>query len=652
VPDQQTGSAAEFDDFIRRKRMKRLAEFLKSAERTSNLSRQDRLRIVEQALLLLEMNYVHLPLKQAMHAINPIQRLKLLKYRLETKPKDLEPIMRFHNRMLDIFASLRDVHTAYFLPTPFADQVAFLPFLVEQYFESDGKGGRAEKFLITRVMDQILEKSAATGAAAFERGVEVLYWNGVPIGRSIELNGENQAGSNPEARVARGLDNLTVRPLDTSLPPDEKWVDITYQTKAGKVSSMKLEWLVYDKAGQRRAAKSTEKKRAAIDVKKAKINEFKKQFFARARPVRVKDEFKDNFYYETRTVGGHDFGYIRLFSFDVTDKREIINGFVNEVRRVITDKQFPQEGLIIDVRGNPGGTIRAGERLLQLFTPRRIKPEPFQFINTPLNLEICRKAQKRKDLFRWADSIAESVKTGAPYSTGFPLQPEAWCNEIGQVYYGPVILITDALSYSTTDIFAAGFQDHAIGEILGTSDNTGAGGANMWYYQDLIDALGTGARTRFKSLPGDTAFQLAMRRSVRVGPHEGRPLEELGVTPDHRYFMTKNDLMHNNGSLVRQAARLLQTKPTYELSVRAVKGGVRALRISASSTVRASDRRRQIKRVDVFLNGGPFKSLSAAKGILRPTTVTLGKSPKFDWLVQAVDRDNNLVASARRHRSI
>src|SRR5205823_7290474 len=111
-----------------------------------------------------------------------------------------------------------------------------------------------------------------------------------------------------------------------------------------------------------------------------------------------------------------------------------------------------------------------------------------------------------------------------------------------QVYYGPVILITDALSYSTTDIFAAGFQDHKIGEILGTSDNTGAGGANMWYYQDLIDALGKGAGTRFKPLPRDTTFQLAMRRSVRVGDREGRPLEELGIAPDFRHYMTKTDL--------------------------------------------------------------------------------------------------------------
>src|SRR5439155_11785706 len=152
----------------------------------------------------------------------------------------------------------------------------------------------------------------------------------------------------------------------------------------------------------------------------------------------------------SKKPGHKKVGYIRLFSFNVDD--QVV--FVNEVKKIITNPDFPQEGLIIDVRGNGGGKIRAGERLLQLFTPQRIKPELFEFINTPLNLDICRLAPKQWNLARWADSIAESVVTGATYSSGFPLNSEQSCNDIGQVYYGPVILITDALSYSTTDIFA------------------------------------------------------------------------------------------------------------------------------------------------------------------------------------------------------
>lgn len=625
-----------------------LAKFLKSIERQCGLSRRDRLRIIDQALLLLEMNYVHLPLKQAMHAINPIQRLKLLKFRLETKGSEMESGMQFHKRLLEIFASLRDLHTLYLLPTPFRDHIAFLPFLIEQYFEPDGKGRRAEKFLISRVLDQVLESAsaAASGAAFFRPGVEVLYWNGVPIRRAIEINGESQAGSNTEARFARGVDNLTVRPLDTSLPPDEKWVDITYQTAEGETLTLQLEWLVYNAGDKPLATKSTRKKRAAIDIKKTKINQLKRKFFA-PRDVRVQKGFEDIFYGEIRSVGGRDFGYIRLFSFDVEDPE----AFVDEFRRVITADDFPHEGLIIDVRGNPGGKIRAGERLLQLFTPRHVKPELFEFINSSLNLEICRRAPKRWNLARWVDSISEAVVTGATYSLGFPLNSEESCNDIGQVYYGPVILITDALSYSTTDMFAAGFQDNEAGEILGTSDNTGAGGANVWWYEDLINAVGKRQKSLFKPLPRDAELMLAMRRSIRVGQRDGRPLEELGIAPDHRHYMTRRDLMNRNVDLVRRAARILETKPVYLLSAKPVNGQKHVLNVAASSKVRPRDRGKKISRVDISVNGRPYKSLNARNGTLQHTRVSLARAGgKIDWSVQAFDHENNLVAARRRHR--
>src|SRR5882762_9204612 len=153
-----------------------LSKFFETIKQKCNLSRRDRLRIVQQALLLLEMNYVHLPLKRAMHAIDPIQRLRLLNFRLmEAKDSDLQNGMLFHRRMLEIFASTRDLHTIYLLPTPFRDQIAFLPFLIEQYFEQNGK---VEKFLVSRVVSEYLQRTPSSGREVelFEPGVEVLYW--------------------------------------------------------------------------------------------------------------------------------------------------------------------------------------------------------------------------------------------------------------------------------------------------------------------------------------------------------------------------------------------------------------------------------------------------------------------------------------------
>jgi len=528
------------------------------------------------------------------------------------------------------------------LPVPFKSHTAFLPFLIEQYFEPQGRR-LVDRFLITRVVDEFIPARAAAQWAEFKPGVEVLYWNGIPIRRAIEINGESQAGSNPEARFARGLDNLTIRPLEISLPPDEKWVEITYRSSRGKPLTVKLEWLVYSSDEKPLSIQTTKKRRAAIDIKKTKINQLKKKFFS-SPDVHVRRRFADNFYVETRKVAGRELGYLRLFSFDVDASDDL----VNEIKRVITDPTFPAQGLIIDVRGNGGGKIRAGERILQFFTPRRIKPELFEFINSALNLEIC----QRDPRFRpWAASIAEAVVTGATYSLGFPVTSEQDCNDAGQLYYGPVILITDALSYSTTDMFAAGFQDNEVGDVLGTSDNTGAGGANVWSYEDLTKAVGKASKARFKPLPRKADLAIAMRRSIRVGHREGRPLEELGIAPDYRHYMTKCDLMNNNVDLLTRAAHLLAEKPLYSLSVQPTKGKNRGLRIAASSRVRPRDRKSRISHVDVFVNGRPHSTLTARNGAVRGATVLLDKSATgVDWLVQAFDHDNRLVASSRRHR--
>jgi len=439
-----------------------------------------------------------------------------------------------------------------------------------------------------------------------------------------------------------------VLPTGSSIK-DEIWVNVTYRSRDGQLFTLTQEWLVYETDGGTRqlASQTTRKKRAAIDIKKTKINHLRRTLFA-PRNVSIRKSLRQKMYAETRSAEGREFGYIRLFSFDVDDPDE----FVKDFAEVITSDGFPQEGLIIDVRGNPGGKIRAGERLLQLFTPRRVSPELFEFLNTPLNLEICRLAPERWNVLRWADSIAESVVTGATYSSGFPLNSEASCNDMGQRYYGPVILITDALSYSTTDMFAAGFQDNQIGEVLGTSDNTGAGGANVWWYDDLVKAVKDSPQSPFKPLPRGADMALALRRSIRVGRHAGRPLEELGIVPDQRHYMTSKDLLGSNEDLIRRAARILISKPVYLLRVKPFEreDGTRGIVVTAQSKVTPPDAKKNISRVDVYVNGRPIRSLDATRGALQAKRLILGESrnAKINLLLEARDAANNLVAVYQR----
>src|SRR5690606_665433 len=55
---------------------------------------------------------------------------------------------------------------------------------------------------------------------------------------------------------------------------------------------------------------------------------------------------------------GPEYGYLRIFTFNVPDADVFIDEFVRLVRLL------PDRGLIIDIRGNGGGLITAAEGLL------------------------------------------------------------------------------------------------------------------------------------------------------------------------------------------------------------------------------------------------------------------------------------------------
>jgi cytosine/adenosine deaminase-related metal-dependent hydrolase len=592
------------------------------------LSLADRRQIVDQALVLLEKTYVHLPLKRAMHAIDPIQRLRLLQYALEQQSEeDLPPEMEFHNEMTDIFTSARDLHTNYLLPRPFQDKTAFLPFLVEEYFE----GGEAH-YLVSKIVGE-------AGPPPFKEGVEVLYWNGVPIHRAVDLNAALQAGSNPAARHARGLDSLTIRPLLRVLPPDEEWVTVRYRSPEGEEGEATFKWLVFSPqtgaegidpdappGGHAGAAF------LGFDLQTDAIHQVKKVLFApqaiqaaqqvaaaqvalAAPPQGMETTMPTVFRAREAPTSRGAFGYVRIFTFNVTDAEAFVQEFVRLARLL------PQNGLIVDVRGNGGGLIHAAERLLQVLTPHPIEPEPAQFINSPLMLDICRRHAPSPlwadlNLEPWIESIAQAVQTGATYSRGFPITPRPWCNDVGQQYYGPVVLITDALCYSATDIFVAGFQDHDVGPILGAHGNTGAGGANVWTHSllqvlmnDPADPYTPRPGSPFQPLPQGGSMRVAVRRTLRVGERAGVPVEDLGVVPDQIHPMTRRDLLEGNQDLIEQAGELLAGRPAYSLSL-AVEG-------VAGNTLTATATTRNISRLDLFLGGRPQGSLDVSDGARR-----------------------------------
>jgi hypothetical protein len=579
-----------------------LHDFLPSA---GNLTLSERRLLVDQALVLMEQNYAHLPLKMAMHAVNPVQKLRLLKTRLERfTPATMGPEWMFHAEMSEIFHSVRDLHTNYLLPAPFNGRIAYLPFLIEEYLANDGP-----HFVVAHV-------TQGFSAPGFGPGAEVTQWAGMPIERAVEVNASRFAGSNAAARRARGVESLTIRSLRIHLPPNEEFVTVGYKGTDGVVRELRQDWLVVQNLPPMATGDAPDSHAAvqgldlgADEVARARRMLFAPQTLGEGQAAagaalsngEVPSTMPGVFRARTVSTPHGNFGHLRIHTFSVPDP----DAFVQEFIRLA--ELLPQDGLILDVRGNGGGHIHASEFTLQTLTPRRIVPEPVQFINTPLNLRICRKHKDNPagiDLGPWVDSMAQAVETGAAFSAAFPITPEDGANSIGQRYHGPVVLITDARCYSATDIFAAGFQDHGIGLVIGVDDNTGAGGANVWTHEllkQLLEVPAPDTGSPYKALPKQAGMRVSIRRTLRVGKRSGTPVEDLGVVPDVRYRLTRADVLSGNADLMVAATRILTGMPVRRLGVTATRLPGNRLRLVLQAA--------NVDRADVYVDGRPRTSL-------------------------------------------
>jgi hypothetical protein len=462
-----------------------------------------------------------------------------------------------------------------------------------------------EAYVVTRLMSP--ERWGEPINPSFQVGAIVTHWNGTPIGRVVAANADREAGSNPAARRAQGLSALTIRWLGQSLLPDEDWVEIRYLPEPDtEAKEIRFEWKVFQRQqGKGGAAAATAITRAqrknigavGMDAKGEAERQIRRHLFneGRKQTPRLKHFGEDlhsvpKWAQDVFPASGNVptssgvFAYVRIATFNVEDDKKYINEFIRIVSKLC------QNGLILDVRGNGGGLIYFGERMLQLLTPRAIDPARFSFLNSARTQVLT----ARHEFIRaWRDSIAQWVETGAEYSQGFPLLPLSRYNEIGQKYQGPVVLITDALCYSTTDIFAAGFQDHKIGVVLGVDETTGAGGANVWDYS-LIAELVDDPQHFPQQPPGSASLRFAVRRVTRVGQNSGVLLEDLGVKVDEIHKMTRQDLLKRNVDLIEHAGRILARTEVQRLT--AERETSRQVRIEYQN----------LDRIDAYLDDRPM----------------------------------------------
>lgn len=590
------GKALDLPDL----RVQAIRDFLESAEQ-HRTSPTDRQTILDQALLMFDHLYPHMPFKADIyHFTHPSDYL-----RQEIQPSlaSLSEI-DFHTGVIAAFSLVRDAHTLYGLPSPFRGAVAFLPFQIRPFL--DKKAGW--RFIVTSVMETL-------GDQFFNPGTEIVGWGELDALAHVERTATHLPGGNYFANITRGSIHSTLRPLTfVQVPFPDELPDATLRYRApegGEIRAIRIPWAVATGLGSsagfpkgafsvspaaamaKSCGKVLHRRDEMRDRVQANLPEDPNQFST------IPEMFDFRYTGSAPKKGSVDlanladkdqpdarFGYLRIKAFsDGSSAPGSTDRIVKEFQRIVTlmDRVAP-DGLLIDIRGNPGGDVQAAERMLQMLTPRPIEPARFHLANTMTVLDILRSleisgeqmstedaiklSEARSELEAWiGDADQPPLPAGSPLTTGKPLTDPDGANEIGQVYHGRgVALIIDSLTYSAADIFAAGFQDHGAGILLGTSLVTGGGGANVWSHEDLVNKLGPKPGIPLATLPGDVSMSLAIRRSSRVGPSEGQPIEDQGVTADVFYWTESvEDLVAGSPGILRRASKELSRQTAYRV---------------------------------------------------------------------------------------
>ncbi len=581
------------------------------------LTRAERVRLIDGIETVIDGVYTHLPLKRARYGTDPVQRLRILRSQVDQLTDDA-----FHLELADLVTRLRDAHTRYAGPVALANKVAALPFLVEMIGATS-----APTYVVTKVGHGL--------AATFKPGVVLEYWNGVPIDRAVLRYSESEVGGRPDSQRAWATQGLTLRSLQYSPPPDEHWVIVGYRsttnsgTATGPAREIKIPWQVVDpteiagllSGGPTGRVPVRLRRTRAIDPAAAAIRQAKMLLFApgaltgkqAAAPKRaaattrrpptadvIATTLTNTLKAMSISAPGGTYGYLRIYGFDTLPEP-----FITELLRLIP--LLPDRGLILDLRGNPGGYIWAAELALQLFTPKPIQPTRFSVLATPFTRDMAALPALRDDLLPWKSSLDAAVRNGELYSQPIPITDVEMCNSIGQQYGGPVVLVSDSTTYSAGDLFSAGFVDNGIGPFVCVGEATGAGGANVWDYAELRSAL-AGSPIQLPALPDGIGLSLSYRRATRSGPSEGLPIEDIGIAGS-TYALTRDDLLAGNRDLIAHCITLLGQQPPTRMA---------ATLDSASRTVTVATA--GLSRVDALFDGHPGTSTTVTGAAM--TTVT------------------------------
>jgi len=198
-----------------------------------------------------------------------------------------------------------------------------------------------------------------------------------------------------------------------------------------------------------------------------------------------------HFWVESHKVRG-DIAYVRFNLFFEPDA--LAQAFQQMVKECQTCS-----GFVVDIRGNPGGIGGIAMGMAGWFTDKQ--------------------GQRLGSMY---------TRTSTLHFAVFP-RPET--------FHGPLAILVDGSSASTSEVFAAGMKDMKRARLFGTR------------------TAGAALPSMFAKLPNGDGFQYAIANYISEG---GQVLEGVGVTPDEEVKVTRHQLLEGQDPVLDAAVNWIR----------------------------------------------------------------------------------------------
>lgn len=565
---------------------------------------QQRQLVADQAYFVISNLYVHrdIKIKDFGPSADAVSRLKDIKAKAANLKDD-----EFQTAMQLVFRDLHDNHTNYGAPLPLACSYVISPLSFRDVVE-DGK----VKIVFQRLTR--ITKDLPGEHLKAQPLDELVAIDGKPAKEFMQGIMADGMGATTPASIVYGLMTHTIRPLAALPVPANDTITYTLQSSAGKTYDIKTDLyaVVNEPNCVARAKKdmddATLKKRPRFLSDNTIVTDYKR--FAEPEEIAPfdNDPLSEVGKIQDVNAGSSKITYLQIGTF--MPEASSVESIVQRVKEELIARRDNSQGIIIDVRQNGGGAIKLAEELTQLFTPSSIQTMPVTLLPTEINRQTFLTSNGGAQN-GWTQDITDAIKARASLTKPRVLTTASEANRLGQVWFKPVVVLTDAACYSACDLFAAAMQDHAAATIVGSHPSTGAGGANVMdvrNFRSVFSALGS--NNPFKALPQGQSMRVSWRQTVRVGKNKGALIEDRGVIPDVVINYTRADIDDKAPSKAFVAAALVELKklmPKFRSDINLAS----TLRMANGAPAHWSEQVSGVDSLDILSDGKLVKTVRA-----------------------------------------